>query len=392
MGQQKLQEAFDQSKCCVLIPTYNNARELGGVIDAVLEYTSNIIVVNDGCTDETSAILGQYSNIKVMGWEKNKGKGTALKEGFKVAEKEGYAYAITIDSDGQHRASDLPLFLEKLNTHPNAIIIGARDMEQGTVPGKSSFGHKFSNFWFTFETGIKAPDTQSGYRLYPLAPVNSIGMISWKYEFEVEILVRSAWKGVEITSVFIDVYYPPTEERITHFRPLQDFTRISILNTVLVTITLLYIKPRDFFRSLRKKKLKEHLYDLFLDTSESPILKAVSVGFGAFMGIVPIWGYQLAAAIGLAHLLKLNKPLVIVAANISIPPFIPLWIYLSIKTGELLMNEQIDLPSLDQITFEVVEQQLLVYGVGATVFAIIMGLGFGFVSYGFFKWFDLRRK
>ncbi|KXX71745.1 glycosyltransferase [Flammeovirga sp. SJP92] len=385
MASPRLQADFDRLKCCVLIPTYNNDRELKGVIDSVLEYTTNVIVINDGCTDTTSEILSQLPNIQSITFEQNRGKGKALRAGFLEAEKQGFEYAITIDSDGQHKASDLPQFIEKLETSPNAIIIGARDMLQNSVPGKSSFGHKFSNFWFTFETGIKAPDTQSGYRLYPLKQVNDIQLISWRYEFEIEILVRSAWKGVAIETVPINVYYPPTEERITHFRPFTDFTRISILNTILVTICLLYIKPRDFFRSLKKKNIKEHIKDLFFDVEEPPYKKALAVFFGVFMGIVPIWGYQLVTAIGLAHFFKLNKPIVIVAANISIPPFIPLWLYASFKTGEILFNEKIIIPQLDEINFDVIQQHLMLYSVGATVFAFLLAFVLGCISFGAFK-------
>ena len=126
-------------------------------------------------------------------------------------------------------------------------------MDQASVPGKSSFGHKFSNFWFWFETGLTMSDTQSGYRLYPVKLLNNTNFITRKFEFEIEVLVMSAWRGIEITEVPVRVYYADKENRVSHFRPFKDFTRISILNTFLVIIALLYIKPRDFFRGLKKK-------------------------------------------------------------------------------------------------------------------------------------------
>ena len=126
-------------------------------------------------------------------------------------------------------------------------------MNQAAVPGKSSFGNKFSNFWFWFETGIRLPDTQTGYRCYPIRAMQGMKFFTRKFEFEIEVIVRSVWKGIPITFVPVNVYYPPKAERISHFRPFTDFTRISILNTVLVTLALLYYKPRDFFRSIKKK-------------------------------------------------------------------------------------------------------------------------------------------
>lgn len=128
-------------------------------------------------------------------------------------------------------------------------------MDQASVPGKSSFGNKFSNFWFWVETGLKMSDTQSGYRLYPVKQMAGMKFLTTKFEFEIEVLVTSAWRGIEITEVPVRVFYAEKENRVSHFRPFKDFTRISILNTFLVTIALLYIKPRDLFRASKKKTL-----------------------------------------------------------------------------------------------------------------------------------------
>jgi len=246
-------ERFRRLKACVLIPTYNNSSTLKGVLDSVLEYTDQVIVVNDGATDATSEILKAYPQMRLVSYAKNIGKGWALRQGFKKALECGFDHAITIDSDGQHFAEDLPKFLDKLEEEPGSLTVGARNMEQSSVPGKSSFGHKFSNFWFWAETGIRLPDTQSGYRLYPIRQMKDIKFVTRKFEFEIEVLVRSSWRGIPMTSVPVKVFYAERGKRISHFRPFKDFTRISILNTVLVLIALLYIKPRDLFRGLKKK-------------------------------------------------------------------------------------------------------------------------------------------
>lgn len=246
-------EMFKQKKVCVLVPTYNNEQTLGMVLNSVLKYTDQIIVVNDGSTDSTTQVLRQFPQINLVSYLQNKGKGHALRTGFRHAVKSGYEYAITIDSDGQHFADDLGKFLTKLEDQPSSIIIGARNMDQSSVPGKSSFGNKFSNFWFWVETGLTMSDTQSGYRLYPVKLLENINFITTKFEFEIEVLVTSAWRGIGITEVPVKVFYAEKDQRISHFRPFKDFTRISILNTFLVTIALLYIKPRDFFRGIKKK-------------------------------------------------------------------------------------------------------------------------------------------
>lgn len=246
-------QKFEEYKCCVLIPTYNNDQTLAQVIEDVLEYTPNILVVNDGSTDQTAEILTQYPNIHVHTHSPNQGKGMALRNGFKEALKLGFEYLITIDSDGQHYAKDLTTFIDHLTEHPKSILIGSRNMEQENVPNKSSFGNKFSSFWLWVETGVKLKDTQSGYRLYPIKALQNLRFFTKKYEFEVEVLVRAAWEDIELMCIPIDVYYPPQDERISHFRPFKDFTRISILNTVLFTLAFLWYRPRLFFKRLKKK-------------------------------------------------------------------------------------------------------------------------------------------
>jgi uncharacterized protein (DUF2062 family) len=321
------------------------------------------------------------------------GKGWALRKAFAYAIENGFTHAITIDSDGQHFAKDLPAFINKAKENPNAIIIGARNMGQASVPGGSSFGNKFSNFWFKVETGISCPDTQSGYRLYPLNALKNMRFITRKYEFEIEVLVRAAWKGIEVVSVPVTVYYAPKEERVSHFRPYKDFFRISILNIILVLIAFLYIKPRDFISTLfNRKKFRKLLDEHLFHPHHSAQLKAISVAFGIFMGIIPIWGFQLASAIFLAILFKLNKPLVIVAANISIPPMIPLIIFLSFKTGAFWMGEnamQVDFSK--SITLDSIQNNLVQYIYGSITLAIIAGIAFGLITFIFLKLIDKKR-
>lgn len=386
-------EKADVLKVCVIIPTYNNAATLAGVIQDVAQYCRHIIVVNDGSTDNTVAIVNQFPAVQFISYAQNAGKGWALRKAFAYASEKGYTYAITIDSDGQHFAKDLAAFFTKLEEESNAIIIGARNMGQASVPGGSSFGNKFSNFWFKVETGITSPDTQSGYRLYPLVPLKKMRFVTRKYEFEIEVLVRAAWAGVNVVSVPVSVYYAPASERVSHFRPYKDFFRISVLNTVLVLISFLYIKPRNFIRILfDKQKFRQLLNDHLYHPHHSPRLKATSVGFGVFMGIVPIWGFQLAAAIFLAILFKLNKPLVIVAANISIPPMIPLIIFLSYKTGALWMGAHampIDFTS--DITLESIQKNLQQYIIGSISLAVMAAIIFGLVTYIFLKMIEKKR-
>jgi glycosyltransferase involved in cell wall biosynthesis len=367
-------------KICVIIPTYNNHKTLQRVIDGVLHYTNQIIVVNDGSTDTTKSILEKYNSLEVLHLPKNKGKGNALSLGFKKAKELHYHHAITIDSDGQHFPDDISTFITALEKESKPVLlIGNRNMNQDGIPKKSSFGNAFSNFWFWFETGIKLDDTQSGYRLYPLQYIPK-KFFTNKFEFEIEVIVRTAWKGVAVKNIPIKILYDPNE-RVSHFRPFKDFTRISILNTVLVIITILYIKPRDFFRSFKKKSFKDFIREDVLESSDSNAIKASSIALGTFIGIAPLWGFQTFIVITLAVLFRWNKVLAFAFSNISIPPMIPFIIYASLKVGGLFVSSDTLLFSENKLTFEAVKNNLTQYLIGSFVLAIFVALFFGLISY-----------
>lgn len=384
---------FLHYKACVLIPTYNNATKLATVIDDVLKYTSHVIIVNDGSTDNTNLILEGYPQVKVISYTPNQGKGMALRAGIKTAAAAGYDYAIAMDSDGQHYAADLPLFLTALAENPGSLIVGARNMGVDNVPTKSNFGNKFSNFWYWVNTGKKLPDTQSGYRLYPVQYLANKTYFTKKYEFEIEVIVRASWSGIPVIFIPVSVYYPPPEERITHFRPFKDFSRISVLNTVLVTIAILWVKPRDFIRPLLGKKGWKDLWQrLFLNPQESNLVKAASIGFGIFMGILPVWGFQLAIGIPLAIAFRMNKALFLLAAHISVFPFTIFWIFASVISGKWLLGQQVwhfgsKTSSLTD-ALKLARSEGLAFFLGGTALAITLGLVsflLVWISLGFFR-------
>lgn len=252
----EIKSRFAALQCCVVIPTYNNQNTLQKVIDDVRRFSETIMVVNDGSTDNTQKILAQNNDIHVVSYSKNRGKGYAIKQAFKAAIKLGYRYVITIDADGQHFAKDLPTFLYKIEEQPNSILVGSRGLEHENMAAGSTFANKFSNFWLVVETGHQLPDTQSGYRLYPLERMKRFYFFTTRYEFEVEVLVRSLWRRIKIIPVPVSVYYSPIEERVSHFRPFRDFSRISVLNIFLVPLAIIYGHPSIFIRRLFSKSRK----------------------------------------------------------------------------------------------------------------------------------------
>ena len=115
------------TRICALVPTYNNAGTILDVVLRVHEQLRDIIVVADGCTDDTLALLGTLDfPVTIVSYAQNKGKGGALVAGFRKALEMGFDYALTIDADGQHYPEDIPVLLRALDVHPGALIVGSR--------------------------------------------------------------------------------------------------------------------------------------------------------------------------------------------------------------------------------------------------------------------------
>ena len=257
-GHEQQREMLRQRGICVIIPTYNNGGTIGGVVAGALEQCRDVIVVNDGCSDATAAILAeiQTEGLTVVALDRNSGKGAALKAGFRKALEMGFAYAITLDGDGQHYPEDIATMLRANQEHPGALILGSRMMDGADRSKGSSFANRFSNFWLWVQTGRRLDDTQTGYRLYPLKKLKFLTSrffpLTSRYEAELELLVFASWHGVELVPVPIRVYYPPKEERVSHFRPGKDFARISVLNTVLCVLAVVYGLPLRLWRWVMK--------------------------------------------------------------------------------------------------------------------------------------------
>lgn len=242
---------FSERRVGVLIPAYNNEKSVVQVVESVLPFCEDVIVVNDGSTDQTETLLKALpAAVHVVSYLPNRGKGFALRSGFDKAEELGLSAVVTMDSDGQHFATDLPLFAEAYRTNEGALIVGSRSFLNPNMPQKNSFANKFSNFWFALQTAHRLPDTQTGYRLYPLRRMKGMRPFCNRYEGELELLVRSAWRAIPLKSISINVFYPAPEERVTHFRPTIDFARISLLNTVLCVLAVVYGYPSMLIRKM----------------------------------------------------------------------------------------------------------------------------------------------
>ncbi len=278
----------------------------------------------------------------------------------------------------------------QLKESEELLLVGARNLYAEGMPAKNSFANKISNFWYWAETGFNLQDTQSGFRLYPVMEINRIKFLGTKFEFEVEVLVKSSWHGVLVKNIPIRVLYDP-DERVSHYRPFMDFVRISAMNTWLFAIAIFYIKPRDFYRRFKQKGFKRFFQEDLLGSTDSNLKKSLSIALGTFIGISPFWGFHTILAILLAAVFKLNKVISFAFSNVSFPIFIPFILYGSLKFGGFIMGRtSLEFDQIDK-NFKI-GVYLMQYIVGSFALAIVMAVLFGLLGFIYLQMFSKKKK
>jgi uncharacterized protein (DUF2062 family) len=377
------------SGTCIILPAYNNRKTVGAVIRGAIKHLPYLVFVDDGSTDGTVEVLKDFPGIVVVSHEKNQGKGAALMSGFAKALSLGFDHAISIDADGQHLPEDIPVFTAAITQDPAAIYVGSRTRVGARVSPFSRFANRFSDFWFWLESGASLPDTQCGFRSYPLKVIDRLRLKKKHYDFEVEVLVKAAWSGVPLKAVPVTAVYLPAGERVSHFRPVKDFLRISHLYTLfffmrffLPTILQEISCDKSLVGVPFSKKLRIASHGIYKEAVSSPLNTSASIGLGLMMGILPIWGFQMVTAAFLAARLRLNKFIAVAVSNISFPAVIPVIFYCALVIGHALLTGSVDFsPTLDGTLRQVAAEKFAEWVLGSVVLAITAGLVGGALSY-----------
>lgn len=309
-------------KICLCVPTYNNPGTIESVAEELLEKTDfSVLIIDDGSEQRVSDLLhGSAASralasgrLRVLRFENNRGKGAALRAAINDCVARGFTHLLSIDGDGQHLTSEVAVLIAEARRRPWDLIIGRRRMEADTVPGVSKFGRKFSNFWVNYQTGFAITDSQSGFRLYPLFHVQGLDFHTSRYDFEIEVLIRLLWKGVGVSEVDVEVFYPEPEFRVSHFNKFRDNVRISFLNTILVIVSL----------------LRSHT---------SPARRGIALGAGVFIGCTPFFGFHTFLVGAAAFFFRLNAGIMFLGSQISIPLLAPFLILSSIWLGSFMLG------------------------------------------------------
>jgi glycosyltransferase involved in cell wall biosynthesis len=219
---------IERPDLAVVIPALNEAGTIRDVVTRALDQVARVIVVDDGSRDGTAERLADLAAV-VLRNPMTLGKAASLRRGMAHALAHGAAAVITLDGDGQHAPEDIPRLISAWRQHPGSIVIGARLHDSANIPRMRYLANRFANFWIAWAAGYPLPDSQSGFRLYPAAMLESLNVgenRSDGFVFESEILIDAAHAGIESVAVRIPAVYR-AGARPSHFRPVVDVLMIT---------------------------------------------------------------------------------------------------------------------------------------------------------------------
>lgn len=208
-----------------LVPAYRAREAVGDVVRGFASLVDPLVVVDDGSGDDTGAVA-EAGGARVVRHAANRGKGAALVTGLGWLAEQGATHALTIDADGQHLPSEAPHLLAAARATPEAIVVGERRKEGHAIRGINRLGNAVADTLLARIAGQRLPDTQSGFRIYPIGATLALGTQGSRYDFETEVLLRAARAGIPLIGVPVAVHYPPIAERVSHYRPVVDTARI----------------------------------------------------------------------------------------------------------------------------------------------------------------------
>ncbi len=214
----------------VVIPAYNEAPTVHDVVARAQRHCRNVIVVDDGSTDDTSAVLAGLE-ITVLRNEENLGKAGSLWRGFQAAMAEGAAGVLTLDADGQHAPEEIPSFIAASLGNPDALVLGVRRRDQRKTSIWRYAANRVADFWISWAAGHSIDDSQSGFRLYPVSFLRRLHISHGRprsFVFESEVLIEAGRNGMTIATVDVGVA-PRSGPSPSHFRPVMDIAKITLM-------------------------------------------------------------------------------------------------------------------------------------------------------------------
>jgi glycosyltransferase involved in cell wall biosynthesis len=205
-----------------LIPAFNEVTRVGDVVQRTKAHVSEVVVIDDGSADATSAVAREAGAI-VIRHEQNRGKGASIISGLEQFAKSPAEFAILLDADGQHDPSEIPKFVDAGRREGAGIVVGTRMRDTGEMPVVRRLTNQFTS-WMTGKLARqRIPDSQCGYRLIARRVLPDLKLATSRFETETEMLIQAGRAGHRIVSMPIRTIYEPG--RVSRIRPWQDTLR-----------------------------------------------------------------------------------------------------------------------------------------------------------------------
>jgi len=211
---------------CIIIPAYNADQSITAVVVELLQFNIPLLVVDDGSTDGTATCVERLP-ANLLRHRSNLGKGAALKSGFAWALQHGFARVVTIDADGQHDMSAVPLLIAAASEQGCDILLASRHAQFEQMGGLRRWWNRFGAWCMRKLTGFDISDSQSGFRYYSARLLRGVSLVANGYHLEMEVLLK-AWRGGYLVGS-VPVAARVADGRATsHYRAVRDTWQICM--------------------------------------------------------------------------------------------------------------------------------------------------------------------
>ncbi|MTI11030.1 glycosyltransferase family 2 protein [Curvivirga aplysinae] len=225
-------------RLCVVIPCYNHPRVIESLAKKLVSEGHVVLIIDDGSSEPTRSIVANLhdpdNHLYAHHLDVNQGKGKAVIHGFELAKEMGFTHVLQVDADGQHDLEAIPDLIALAEKHPRDLITGV-PVYDDTIPLSRKIGRWITHIWVWIETlSFQIKDSMCGFRVYPLEPVSNLlnrRQIGLRMDFDIEIMVRLAWDGIQIRNVPVKVTYPA--DNTSNFQTFEDNIRISKMHSKL---------------------------------------------------------------------------------------------------------------------------------------------------------------
>lgn len=219
------------------IPVYNEARHIESVLGEVRRYCADLLIVNDGSTDGTEAILDRQAGLRVIRHPQNRGYGAALISAFDYFLNTDFDVLVTMDCDGQHEPARIPVLLEALDSRTD-IVSGSRYLRTfrqtalPTPPDRRQINQTITSELNT-RLGLNLTDAFCGFKAYRRCPLTRLKITETGWGMPLQLWVQAAWHGLSIKEVAVPrVYLDPNrafggvlddaDQRLAYYRRVID--------------------------------------------------------------------------------------------------------------------------------------------------------------------------